>query len=289
MLCAQETTNLEGDQLECVGSGNLHQRVQLLLDCGCETRQVDGSCVLQELLGWNVFRDDKVGDCRLGTGDPSGEAELRRVGTAADRANSLDTMKRLPNDARDESRCGSRRNTGSDHDRGESEDDTIDELSSSVLVHEEFGNELAHTIGSLGCCDGSVSDDFGERTAIDGKRGSEDESDEVSGGRSLLSGGIKHAPDRVNVDLLVRAVSHDSRETHSQTKIKVVFRTSTHYTVEAIDCIGNTVLGCVQCLDLLGVAQIGFSGNDILRSFGRFGLDDVDQDEVDVRSLRVLQ
>jgi len=59
--------------------------------------------------------------------------------------------------------------------------------------------------------------------------------------------------------------------------------------MEAVDCVGHTVLGRVECLDFGRVAQIGLSGNDISSPFGSFRLNDVGKNEVHVGSLGIFK
>lgn len=56
-----------------------------------------------------------------------------------------------------------------------------------------------------------------------------------------------------------------------------------------IDRIGHTELGLEQGLDLLGVAQVGLAGDNVLGIFGSFGLNNVGEDEVYVGRLGVRQ
>jgi hypothetical protein len=59
--------------------------------------------------------------------------------------------------------------------------------------------------------------------------------------------------------------------------------------VETVDGVWGTELGVEESINLFGVAQVGFSGNDVLGVFGGFGLDNVGQDEVNIGSSRVGQ
>lgn len=59
--------------------------------------------------------------------------------------------------------------------------------------------------------------------------------------------------------------------------------------METVDGVWSTKLGVEESVNLFFIAQVGFSGNDVLGVFGGFGLDDVGQDEVDIGSSRVGQ
>jgi hypothetical protein len=78
-------------------------------------------------------------------------------------------------------------------------------------------------------------------------------------------------------------------ETHSETEVKVVFRPSTHNTVETVDGVRDSKLSLVQRLDLFRVTQIGLSSDNILGALGRLGLDNVDQDEMEIWRPGVFQ
>jgi len=59
--------------------------------------------------------------------------------------------------------------------------------------------------------------------------------------------------------------------------------------VETVDGVWNTKLGLVQRIDLGWVTKIGFARDDMSGTFGRDGLVDIGQDEVDVGGLLVLE
>ena len=59
--------------------------------------------------------------------------------------------------------------------------------------------------------------------------------------------------------------------------------------METVDGVWSSKLGVEESINLFGVAQIGFSGDDILSSLGGFWLDDIGQDEVNIGSSRVGQ
>jgi len=52
--------------------------------------------------------------------------------------------------------------------------------------------------------------------------------------------------------------------------------------VETVDGVWGSEFGVEESINLFGVAQIGFSGNDMLSSLGCFWLDDIGQDEVNI-------
>lgn len=74
---SEKVTYLELDQLQCVLARDSLECLQLLLDGGGETRQVDGSRVLEELVGRDVFRNDKVLDGDFRRGDPCSQRQFR--------------------------------------------------------------------------------------------------------------------------------------------------------------------------------------------------------------------
>jgi hypothetical protein len=89
---------LELDQLERLLPSHLIKRLELLLDRGRESRKTDNTGVGLELLGWHVFRLDKVLDRCLGAGHPGGEAELGRVDRISNRAGSFEALQWFTND-----------------------------------------------------------------------------------------------------------------------------------------------------------------------------------------------
>ena len=59
--------------------------------------------------------------------------------------------------------------------------------------------------------------------------------------------------------------------------------------METVDGVWGTELGVEESVNLFFIAQVGFSGNDVLGVFGGFRLDNVGQDKVDIGSSRVGQ
>jgi len=57
--------------------------------------------------------------------------------------------------------------------------------------------------------------------------------------------------------------------------------------VETVDGVWGSEFSVEESINLFGVAQIGFSGDDILSSLGGFWLDDIGQDEVNIWGSRV--
>lgn len=59
--------------------------------------------------------------------------------------------------------------------------------------------------------------------------------------------------------------------------------------METVDGVWGAEFCVEESVNLFFIAQVGFSGNDMLGVFGGFGLDNVGQDEVDIGSPRVGQ
>jgi hypothetical protein len=59
--------------------------------------------------------------------------------------------------------------------------------------------------------------------------------------------------------------------------------------VETVDGVWSSEFSVEESINLFGIAQIGFSGNDMFGSLGCFWLDDIGQDEVDIRCSRIGQ
>jgi hypothetical protein len=59
--------------------------------------------------------------------------------------------------------------------------------------------------------------------------------------------------------------------------------------MEAVDGVGYTKLGLVQRLNLLGIAQIGLASDYVAGALGGFGLDNVDEDQVNIGGSSVFE
>jgi len=59
--------------------------------------------------------------------------------------------------------------------------------------------------------------------------------------------------------------------------------------VEAVDRVGDAILGGVESFNFGLIAEVRLSGDDVSGSLGCFGLDDVGENEVDVGGLGVFQ
>jgi hypothetical protein len=57
--------------------------------------------------------------------------------------------------------------------------------------------------------------------------------------------------------------------------------------VETVDGVWHSKVGLEQCVDLLLVAEIGFSGDDVLSALWCFWLDNVGENELDIWGLGV--
>ena len=59
--------------------------------------------------------------------------------------------------------------------------------------------------------------------------------------------------------------------------------------METVDGVWSSKFGVEESINLFGIAQIGFSGDDMFSSLGCFRLDNIGQDEVNIRCSRVGQ
>lgn len=155
----------------------------------------------QELFGRNVLSDDEVLNGSFGRSNPSSQLELLALQRVTDRADSLNTVKGLSDNTRDECRGSGRRNTRSHDNSRQSKNTAINQTSSSVLVDEKLGRKFAHAISAFGGSNGVDVDNVRERTTINGEGRGEDKLDGFARDGSGLSGGLQHHSDGINVDL----------------------------------------------------------------------------------------
>lgn len=79
----------------------------------------------------------------------------------------------------------------------------------------------------------------------------------------------------------------EETETYLDPQVKIVLRTSAHNSVETIDGIWYAEIGVEKRQNLIFIRKIGLARDAVFRRLWRPRLDNVAEDQVDVRRLRV--